>query len=75
MRKKGKWINYEHPEISHHLMDRTTKQSTHRFHKIYFYISKCLARNSEKTLQLKITKNFTNIYTNIHTYIICDKYD
>ena len=75
MRKKGKWINYEHPEISHHLMDRTTKQSTRRFHKIYFYISKCLACNSEKTLQLKITKNFTNIYTNIYTYIICDKYD
>ena len=75
MRKKGKWINYEHPEISHHLMDRTTKESTHRFHKIYFYISKCLACNSEKTLQLKIRKSFANIYTNIYTYIICDKYD
>ena len=32
------------------------KQSTHRFHKIFFHISKCLACNTEKTLQLKITK-------------------
>ena len=35
----------------------------------------------KKTLQLKITKkrmniaNFVNIYTNIYTYIICDKND
>ena len=68
MRKKGKWINYEHPEISHHLMDRTTKESTHRFHKIYFYISKCLACNSEKTLQLKITKTL-QISIQIYIYI------
>ena len=54
------------------------KQSTHQFHKIFFHISKCLACNAEKTLQLKITKkkrinitNFINIYTNIYSYIIC----
>ena len=23
--KKGKWINYDHPEISHHLMDHAMK--------------------------------------------------
>ena len=68
------------PRISHHLMDRAMKQSTHQFHKIFFYISKCLACNAEKTLQLKITKkmniaNFLNIYTNIYTYVICDKND
>ena len=56
------------------------KQSTHQFHKIFFHISKCLACNAEKTLQLKITKkmniaNFLNIYTNIYTYVICDKND
>ena len=53
-----------------HLMDRAMKQLTHQFHKKFFHISKCLACNSEKTLQLKITKkmniaNFINIYTNI----------
>ena len=56
------------------------KQSTHQFHKIFFHISKCLACNAEKTLQLKITKkmniaNFLNVYTNIYTYVICDKND
>ena len=53
---KGKWIYYDQPEISHHLMDCAIKQSTHQFHKIFFHISKCLACNAEKTLQLKITK-------------------
>ena len=59
-------IYYEHPKISHNLMDRAIKQSTREFHKIFFHISKCLACNAEKTLQLKITKkmniaNFINI--------------
>ena len=54
------------------------KQPTHQFQKIFFHISKCLACNGEKTLQLKIKKNmsianFINICTNIYTYIICDK--
>ena len=57
------------------------KQSTHQFHKRFFHISKCLACNVEKTLQLKITKkrmnidNFINIHTNIYTCIICDEND
>ena len=42
--------------ISRHLMDRAMKQSTHQFHKVCFHISKCLACNAEKFLQLKITK-------------------
>ena len=50
------------PRISHHLMDRAMKQSTHQFHKIFFQISKCLACNAEKTLQLKITKKQKNEY-------------
>ena len=37
-------------------MDRAIKQSTHQFHKIFFHISKYLACNAEKLLQLKITK-------------------
>ena len=63
------------PRISHHLMDRAMKQSTHQFHKIFFHISKCLACNAEKTLQLKITLNFINICENIYTYIIYDEND
>ena len=71
------------PRISHHLMDRAMKQSTHQFHKIFFRISKCLACNAEKKLQLNIKKKKKkkniaanlNIYTNIYTWIICDKND
>ena len=66
--KMEKWINYELPEISHHLMDRAMKQSTHQFHKILFHISKCLACNVEKTLQLKITKKRMK-YIHIYIYI------
>ena len=32
------------------------KQSACQLHKIFFRISKCLACNAEKALQLKITK-------------------
>ena len=53
-----------------HLMDRAMKQPTQQFHKIFFHISKCLACNAEKLLNIT---NFINIYTNIYTYIICDK--
>ena len=67
--------------ISHDLMDQAMKQSTHRFHKMFFHISKCLACDAEKNItvennkkRMKIT-NFVNIYTNICTYIICDKND
>ena len=57
-------------------MDRATKQSSHQFNKIFFHISKCLAGNAEKTLQLKITKkrmniaNFINIYIQIYKPIL-----
>ena len=62
-------------------MGRAKKQLIHQFHNFFFHISKCLASNSEKTLQLKITKKkkkkaiFMNIYTNIYTSIICDNND
>ena len=61
------------------MMDRAMKQSTHQFHKIFFHISKCLACNAEKTLQLNTTKkrmnitNFKNIYTDIYSYIYVTK--
>ena len=32
------------------------KQSACQFHKTFFHISKCLACNVEKALQMKITK-------------------
>ena len=50
-------------------MDRAMKQSTHQFHKIFFPVSKCLAYNAEKTLQLKITKNLNSNFINIQIYI------
>ena len=37
-------------------MDLAIKQSNHEFHKIVFHISKSLACNAEKTLQMKLTK-------------------
>ena len=37
-------------------IDRAMKQSAHQFHKIFFQISKFLACNAWKTLQLKKTK-------------------
>ena len=46
-----------------------------------FHISKCLACNAEKNITVEDNKkrmnitNFINIYTNIYTYIICDKND
>ena len=33
---KGKWIHYEHPEISHHLTDCAKKQSAHQLYKVFF---------------------------------------
>ena len=61
-------------------MDRAMKQSTHQFHKIFFHISKCLARNAKKNItgedkkRMNIT-NFINIYTDIYTYIISNEND
>ena len=49
------------------------EQSTHQFHKIFCHISKCLACNAEKTLQLKITKKRMNI-TNYNKFIYMQIY-
>ena len=46
-------------------MDRAMKQSTHQFHKI-------TVEDNKKGMNIT---NFINIYTNIYTYIICDKND
>ena len=60
-------------------MDLAIKQSNHEFHKIVFHISKSLACNAEKILQLKLKKkrihraNFINVYTNIYTYNLSDE--
>ena len=50
-------------------MDRAMKQLTHQFHEIFFHISKYLACNAEKTLQLKITKKKKNEYNQLYKYI------
>ena len=75
-------VHYEHPQISQHLMDFAMNQLTHQFHKKkLFHISKCLPCNAEKTLQFKIMKkrisivSYINIYTNIYTFVVCDKND
>ena len=57
------------------------KQSTHQFRKIFFHISKYLACNAKKNIAVEDNKkriniaNFTDIYTNIYTCIICDDND
>ena len=64
-------------------MDRAMKESTRQFQKIliFFHISKCLACNAEKNITVEDNKktmnttNFRKIYTNLYTYIICDKND
>ena len=62
-------------------MDRAMKQSTHQFRKIFFHISKYLACNAKKNIAVEDNKkriniaNFTDIYTNIYTCIICDDND
>ena len=52
-------------------MDRAMKQLTHQFHKIFFHISKCLACNAEKTLQLEIIKKkeYSKLYEYMYKYI------
>ena len=58
-----------------HLMDQDMKQPTQQFDKLFFHISKCLACKIitvEDKKRMNIT-NYINIYTNIYTYIICDK--
>ena len=77
---KGKWIQYDHPEISHHLRDRAMKQSTRQFHKIFSYL-KMFSMQCRKNSTVEDNKkrmniaNFLNIYTNIYTYITCDEND
>ena len=62
-------------------MNRAMKQSTHQFRKIFFHISKYLACNAKKNIAVEDNKkriniaNFTDIYTNIYTCIICDDND
>ena len=62
-------------------MDRAMKQSTHQFRKMFFHISKYLACNAKKNIAVEDNKkriniaNFTDIYTNIYTCIICDDND
>ena len=52
------------------------KQPTQQFNKLFFHISKCLACKTitveDNKKRMNVT-NFINIYTNIYTYIICDK--
>ena len=50
-------------------------QSTHQFHKILFHISKCLACNAEKILQLKKRINIANLINIYVTRMIQNKND
>ena len=43
-------------KTQNHMMDRAMKQSTRQFHKKFAHISKCVAYNAEKKLQLRMTK-------------------
>ena len=67
--------------FSHHLMDCALKQSTHQFHKIFFSYLKMFSLQCRKNITFEDNKkrmnitNFINIYTNIYTYIKCDKND
>ena len=53
------------------------KQPSHQFFKKFFHISKYLAYNAEKILELKITKKIMSIASYVHmyiyTYVICDE--
>ena len=58
-------------------MDHAMKQSTHQFHKFFFsylkmYSMQCRVEDNKKRTNIA---NSINIYTNIYTYIICDKND
>ena len=62
-------MHYEHPEISHQLMDCAMKQSTHQFHKLFFSYLKMFSMQCRKNITVEDnTKrmniaNFINIYT------------
>ena len=65
------------PRISYHMMDHVMKQSTHQFHKIFKMLSMQCRKNitaEHNKKRMNIT-NFKNIFTNIYTYIICNKND
>ena len=62
-------MHFEHPEISHHLMDCPIKQSSHQFHKIFFRISKCLGCNGEKSLEDKKRNEYSLLDKYICKYI------
>ena len=62
------------------MMDGAIKQSTHQFHKIFFYL-KMFSMQCRKNITFGDNKkrmniaNFMNVYTNIYTNIICDGND
>ena len=62
-------------------MDRPIKQWTHQFHKNIFSYLKMFCMQCRKNIAVEDNKkriniaNFIYIYTNIYTYIICDKND
>ena len=63
------------PRISHHLMNRAVKQSTHQFLKIMFSMEcRKIVPVEDNKKRMNIT-NFINLYTIIYAYIICDKND
>ena len=53
----------------HHSIDRAIKQLTDQFHKIFFYISKCLACNTEKYIAVEDNQKRLNKANFVKTYI------
>ena len=78
---KGQMESLWEYRISHHLIDQTMKQSTHKFHKTFFSYLKMLSIQCRKNIAVEDNKkrmnitNFINKYTNVYTYIICNKND
>ena len=73
-------IHYEQPEISHQSMDRAEAIESSISQNIFSYL-KMFSIQCRKNITVEDNKkrmnitNFINIYTNIYTYIICDKND
>ena len=68
--------DYKHPEISscYEAIDSTVLQNIFSYLKMFSMQCRKNITVEDKKKRMNIT-NFINIYTNICTYIICDKND
>ena len=58
-----------HPEISHDLMNRAMKQSTHQFHKNIFLYLKMFSMKCRKNISVEDNKKNEYNFINIQIYI------